>query len=208
MIYIGIDPGLSGAVARISPKGLTVWRDFDFLNGITKAVLESYRDDNGSMLGGDFHFTIEKVASRPAQGVASTFNFGKATGVAYGAVDALCQMRTMTTTKTDLYSEVSPQMWQFWYKNRMSKIPEPLDSLARVALRNYSPEGFDSRYYALCLFPQNVDLFKRVKDHNTADAVLLAAYPILKNNHALVESHLSASAAYVLAQGDKPQLIA
>lgn len=97
---------------------------------------------------------IEQVGARPGQGVVSMFSFGKSTGVALG-----------TAYAHQLYhmQEVSPQRWQNWCRKEFG-IPRP--------------QEFDSRALALRLFPAHADLFKRKKDHNTADAVLLGYWKL------------------------------
>lgn len=95
---------------------------------------------------------MEGVRARPGQGVCSVWSFGRSTGVAEGA----CYV---TFLGKDL-AEVFPQRWQnFW----------------REVAGRKKGEDFNSRDIAARLFPGQ-DVFKRVKDHNTADAVLIAAY--------------------------------
>lgn len=96
--------------------------------------------------------TLEGVRARPGQGVCSIFSFGRSTGVAEGA----CYVTFMGKPLV----EVFPLRWQnFW----------------REVAGRRKGEDFDSRDIATRLF-SSYDVFKRVKDHNTADAVLIAGY--------------------------------
>lgn len=91
---------------------------------------------------------IEFVAAMPKQGVTSTFNFGKAYGQAIGVLGA---------HNIPLHY-VTPRKW----KQRF----------------NLSAEKEEARAKALQLFPICAESFKRKKDHNRADAALIAKYGI------------------------------
>jgi len=109
-IYVGIDPGKTGAIAILSRFGgllhaepLPYIADDLDVRGVICGVLEVVR---GAMLDGSsvsVHVAIEKVASRPGQGVSSVFRFGLDTGKLHGAV--LAQMDWALHTPT-------PQTWQ------------------------------------------------------------------------------------------------
>ncbi len=89
MIYIGIDPGKSGAYAIIDTCGGRDAYTYGLLN-------DEYIDDfvyEMQILGFkqsscDIFVCIEKVGAMPKQGVTSTFNFGKAAGFVEGVVRA------------------------------------------------------------------------------------------------------------------------
>src|SRR5687767_11470224 len=81
-LYAGIDPGLTGAVAILDQSKLLV-DVFDMpvvdkqVNAVELAyVIAGYGDP--------FVTAIERVASMPGQGVASTFKFGMSYGIALG----------------------------------------------------------------------------------------------------------------------------
>lgn len=99
------------------------------------------------------HVVMELVHAMPGQGVCSMFNFGRASGVADGAF-ALALPHLAV-------EEVAPQKWQNFYR-RLHTIPKDVE--------------FDSRPLASKIFPVCVPYLKRKKDHNTADAVLLALW--------------------------------
>ena len=150
MIILAIDPGLSGAVCRytVNPlnKGntLDVRRDFKTLPDIAYAVR--------ALSEGVTHSVIELVHAMPGQGVCSMFSFGRAAGVADGAL-ALCF--------PGLVESVAPQKWQNWFRN--------VYEIGR-------DQAFDSRSLATKILPEHADLFKRKKDHNSADACLIAVW--------------------------------
>lgn len=96
MKILGIDPGLSGAVVRLTWPDMTLEarRDFKTLSDIAVAVEE---------LGPGCHAAVvEFVAARPGQGVTSMFSFGRSTGVAMGA---------LYTIRLP-FIEASPTQWQ------------------------------------------------------------------------------------------------
>ena len=81
------------------------------------------------------------------------FNFGRAAGVMDGALAFCCPILVP--------EEVAPLRWQNFFRKKFD------------LGRNWE---FDSRALAIRLFPDNTDFFSRVKDHNSADAVLLAVW--------------------------------
>jgi len=99
---------------------------------------------------------VELVHAGPGQGVVSMFNFGAAYGVLRGA----CMMAYPDVPLI----EVRPQVWQNAIRKEVG----------------WKPREFDSRAIALQQFPKHASLFKRKLDHNTADAVLLGIYVLMK----------------------------
>jgi crossover junction endodeoxyribonuclease RuvC len=95
---------------------------------------------------------LENVHAMPGQGVCSMFSFGKSTGVALGAI--LCKTGVEPV-------EVAPLKWQNFFR-KLFGVPKGTE--------------FNARTIALNLFPSSAPFLKRVKDHNTADAILMAAY--------------------------------
>lgn len=89
--YLGIDPGLSGAIAVYNPDtgDLDVW-DMPVHEIKGKKQIDLYQ--LGVLIDSVKHkikmAVIEAVHSMPAQGVASSFNFGFAAGAAQGVVAA------------------------------------------------------------------------------------------------------------------------
>lgn len=110
-----------------------------------------------SLSSGASHAVMELVHAMPGQGVCSMFSFGRASGVADGAFAA---------SQPNLQVEyVSPQKWQNFFRNLLAW---PKD------------QAFDSRHVASKICPWSLPYLKRVKDHNTADAILIAAWKLLQ----------------------------
>ena len=80
-IYIGIDPGQTGAIAFI--RAGAVPRVFDFDDGAGLLTLKKLLVDD------PVKAVIEKVGSMPGQGVSSTFKFGTNFGTWIGRLEAL-----------------------------------------------------------------------------------------------------------------------
>lgn len=95
-----------------------------------------------------FHVFLEQVHSMPKQGVASSFNFGRGFGLWEGL---LAGMRFP-------YTLVSPQRWK------------------KAMLADMAKDKGASVLRAKQLFPNCVEQLKLVKDHNKAEALLLAEY--------------------------------
>lgn len=153
LCVIAIDPGLSGAVARlVDGVDLTVRGDFKR----HKDIVESVRTLCEMTPFPDMA-VIELVGARPGQGVCSMFSFGESTGVAYGAVVAF-----MPTEALERIERPAPLRWQ----NRIKRLL-PADMT------------YDPCVAASYLFPKHAGLFYGPrggeKDGN-ADAALLALY--------------------------------
>ena len=150
MTVIAIDPGLHGAVARLSDDGLLV-EDMPNVGGDVDAWgLSHLLLDWGSLCDWqgerDPTVYVEKVHSMPKQGVASTFKFG----VSYGAV-----LGVVATLELPVV-HVTPTTWTRWHKLGADK--------------------GEHRKRAMETWPQCAALFRRVKDDGRADAALIAAW--------------------------------
>lgn len=144
---LAIDPGMSGAVALLDPKEhqLTILRDFKKKRDIVEAVK--------CLSFGVRYAVIELVHAMPGQGVCSMFSFGRAAGVADGALTAFLPALTV--------EEVAPQKWQNYFRRQRGMTRE---------------DEFDSRAIAELAFPDYRHYFTRKKDHNSADAALMALW--------------------------------
>ena len=93
--FIGIDPGVSGAMALISRTDICVQ---DWVDGptVSSVFLDWVLDYEIKLVA------LELVGSMPKQGVASTFKFGTNYGWWQGILDALRMP----------YQLVRPQEWQ------------------------------------------------------------------------------------------------
>jgi len=119
-IYIGIDPGVTGAMATISSNGVSV---FDFDDGETLERLRIVGSLPEKTVA-----VIEKVHSMPKQGVASSFKFGQNFGQWIGRLETL-RIR---------FDFVTPQKWQKEIFDSMAKGDRKSMSLDRA--RRLFPE--------------------------------------------------------------------
>lgn len=150
MNWIGVDPGLDGAIAVMCDGGITLLDTPTVSNG-KKRDMDLYaivRLLRGLTCSQDALVSIESVHSMPGQGVASTFAFGKGFGMWLGVLAAL----------NVPHQAVAPQTWK------------------KVMLRDGGKEKDASRVKAAQLFPQVADQLTRKKDHGRADALLMAAW--------------------------------
>lgn len=93
-VYIGIDPGLSGAIAVISPNGAYAipFDEEEYVTTLKSCIDEKYA----------IRAVVEHVGAMPKQGVASTFKFGTNFGWIQGVLFALGIP----------YELVRPQKWK------------------------------------------------------------------------------------------------
>jgi Holliday junction resolvasome RuvABC endonuclease subunit len=82
-IYIGIDPGFTGAMATIYPDGKVEIVDWISTNEALNALVHRTILDQVSIKA-----TLEKVHAFPGQGVSSTFKFGQSYGIWIGRFEA------------------------------------------------------------------------------------------------------------------------
>jgi hypothetical protein len=101
MVLIGLDPGFSGAWGVIRHDGSYISCGDMLHNGEYIRSAEVYRAIAQAKGHDDWMVALEKVASRPAQGVVSVFKFG----MAYGAAIAICE-------RLGNWSTVTPQAWK------------------------------------------------------------------------------------------------
>jgi hypothetical protein len=150
MIWIGIDPGLDGAIAVICEGAITLLDTPTVSNG-KKRDMDLYaivRLLRGLTNCQDAMAVIESVHSMPGQGVSSTFSFGKGFGMWLGILASLGVP----------HQSVAPQTWK------------------KVMLADGGKEKDASRVKAMQCYPQIADQLSRKKDHGRADALLMAAW--------------------------------
>ena len=148
-VFIGIDPGLKGAVGIIDEHGilievvdtpvLSVGKKNDYQVIEMVKIFEPYKDKISKAV-------LEKVHSMPKQGVVSSFNFGKGFGIWQGILSAL----------KIPYDLVTPQRWKGQMMDGMGK------------------EKDASRLRAQQLFPE-AELNKK-KHVDRAEALLMAEF--------------------------------
>lgn len=147
---IGIDPGLSGAVAVLTGSDSLIVIDMPTMtverNGKSKrqvsaselaAIFANFNSD-------DTHVFVEKVSAMAGQGVTSVFSFGRSFGMIEGILAAF---RLPVTY-------VAPATW------------------VKAVGRGQGKDA--SRARAMELFPNNQADFKRVKDDGRSDSALIA----------------------------------
>lgn len=149
-LILGIDPGLSGALAYYDPALEMVADVFDMpvhkIKGkdhLDLYLLSQIVDSRSASTKAAF---IEQVSAMPKQGVSSTFRFGFAAGVVNGVVAA--NMVPIVN--------VTPTVWK-----RAMGLTNDKDASRRLASH---------------MFPRQSKLWARVKDADRAEAVLLAVY--------------------------------
>lgn len=154
-LFIGVDPGLAGAIAFYDPaadsvevedmpvyqidRGGKAKREIDFYK--LAAIIDDASTSNALKAA-----VVERVGAMPKQGVSSTFSFGTSYGLVLGVLAA-----------------------HFI----------PIDRVPTMQWRNglRVPAGKDgSRSKASQLFPRQAKLFQRVKDDGRAEAVLMAVH--------------------------------
>ena len=149
---LGIDVGLNGAIALVVDGELVSVVDMPTVtldrNGKAKRQVSV---PELVQIVKDFDPTeayTERVFAMAGQGVTSVFSFGRSLGVVEGVLGALKIKNSLVT----------PQTWQ-----------------KRMAVTG-GKDG--SRARAMDLFPEQAQMFKRVKDDGRADAALIAAFGV------------------------------
>jgi crossover junction endodeoxyribonuclease RuvC len=146
-LLIGIDPGLSGAIAVVG-DGRIACRDMPTLemNGKRRVCPHALRDALQAIRheGHSVEMVIlEHVQGVQGTGATSAFTFGRSFGVVEGVLAGLFLRHTL----------VRPQSW--------------------TKALGVSRDKGSHRAAASRLWPQHADLFARVKDDGRADAALL-----------------------------------
>jgi crossover junction endodeoxyribonuclease RuvC len=145
MNVIAIDPGLTGAVAVLDKQGGIIdCFDLPTIDEGTRCRVDAVNLADLIRAHGPYALAIvEQVASRPGQGVSSTFKFGQSYGTILGVVGALAIP----------VRHVTPAKW-------------------KKAL-GLSGDGEASRARPIETWPTHADLFARKKDHHRAEAALI-----------------------------------
>ena len=163
-VFWGCDPGLGGALAQIQDGRLTGLWDMPRLAEVDWIDVQGlHRILTGSSTG---RICLEQVQAMGTDGRGSLGRFM----AAYGAIRAVCALSPHEVTL------VRPQTW----KGSLGLI-EPrekgsgvMTSSERTARKKASKER--SVALALELYPEAAPYLKRKKDHDRAEAILLAHY--------------------------------
>jgi len=152
MLVIGIDPGISGAIAAVTPSGKLEWVQDMPIRDAGKKARKANEIDGVALarmlrvqLVDVSEVWIEEVSAMPGQGVSSMFGLGDSRGCIRGVCEALGLS----------VQRVHPRTWKKSYS---------LDS-----------DKDASRALAVRLYP-GCEALARKKDHGRAEAILLAAY--------------------------------
>ena len=152
MIIIAIDPGIDGAAAALDDScGLFQ----DVIDLPTRVVGKRREIDVRLLSAWMYHLmprriVIEEVHSMPRDGRVGSFRFG----VTYGMLRAVSVMAT-----NEPLEFVLPQTWKAYFQ----LISEKKEASLGLALR---------------LWPDQDHVLTRVKDHNRAEAMLVAWWSI------------------------------
>ena len=176
MIYISIDPGMSGAVAVINEENIEIFNtplkkedgDNDYDIKAMSDILKKHQNE-------DVICMIEAVFSMNSQGVVSVFNFGRGKGLWEGIAHC-CNFKVFM---------VSPQTWKKYYPELImhTKIDKALPKKEQDKLKRLkkAEAKTKARELASKLYPSLSDRFKKVKDDGPAESLLMALY--IKNQH-------------------------
>lgn len=148
-MYVGIDPGLKGALALLDSYGeLLEVADMPVMGkrGVSAKGVADILFDWTTGTTDEIACGIEDVYSRPGQGVSSVFSFGRSKGVVEAAA-AASGMRLVY---------VHPQTWK-----RQMKVTKHKGSSRNLATERW---------------PSSADLFKRIKDDGRAEAALIGLW--------------------------------
>ena len=154
MKIIGIDPGLSGAIAILeNNKVLNIFDIPVMTEGkknkrqLNSALLVNLLKENINKEEEEVAVVVEQVNAMPGQGVTSMFNFGQT----FGAIKGIC-----AALEFPIYF-VRPSKW----KKHFELINSSKDS---------------SRTKAIEMYPKLSNQLAKKKDVNKSDAILIARY--------------------------------
>lgn len=146
MRTIGIDPGISGAIALYDTAGRARVEDLPTVGIGPSEMLDAAAVYDTILLWKADEVVIEYAGSMPKQGVSSAFKFGKG----YGQLLACIQISGLP------FNVVQPRKWKVFYR--------------------LGPDKEMSRAAALRLFPDLHDQLNLKMHHQRAEALLIARY--------------------------------
>jgi|TARA_B100000795_G_scaffold261731_1_gene238816 crossover junction endodeoxyribonuclease RuvC len=153
MRIIGIDPGLSGAIAILEDNKIEELFDMPVMpdgkknkRQLNSALLVKLIKDSIKNLE-DTVMVVEQVNAMPGQGVTSMFNFGQT----FGAIKGICAALGLPIFF------VRPAKWKKHFE-----------------LINSSKDA--SRTKAIEMYPSISEQLSKKKDVNKSDAILIARY--------------------------------
>ena len=153
MKIIGIDPGLSGAIAILENKNVLKLFDMPVMaegkknkTQLNSAQLVNIIKENINK-SDDVAVVVEQVNAMPGQGVTSMFNFGQT----FGAIKGVCAALNLPIFF------VRPSKWKKYFE-----------------LINSSKDS--SRTKVIEMYPSLSSQLSKKKDVNKSDAILIARY--------------------------------
>ena len=154
MKIIGIDPGLSGAIAILENKKVLKIFDMPVMSEgkknkrqLNSAQLVKYIKDNLDEKSKEIIVVVEQVNAMPGQGVTSMFNFGQT----FGAIKGICAALGLPIFF------VRPAKWKKYF-----------------GLINSSKDA--SRTKVIEMYPYLSNQLSKKKDVNKSDAILIARF--------------------------------
>ena len=152
MKIIGIDPGLSGAIAILENNKVLSVFDMPVMSEgkknkrqLNSALLSNLIKEN--IGNAEVAIVVEQVNAMPGQGVTSMFNFGQT----FGAIKGIC-----AALELPIFF-VRPSKW----KKHFDLINSSKDS---------------SRTKVIEMYPKMSNLLSKKKDVNKSDAILIARF--------------------------------
>ncbi len=153
MKLIGIDPGLSGAIAILEDKKVIKLLDMPIMaegkknkRQLNSAQLVTIISEN-IKANEEVAVVVEQVNAMPGQGVTSMFNFGQT----FGAIKGVCAALNLPIFF------VRPSKWKKYFE-----------------LINSSKDS--SRTKAIEMYPSISSQLSKKKDVNKSDAILIARF--------------------------------
>ena len=153
MLVIGIDPGLSGAIAILEDKKVLNILDMPVMAEGKKNKRQINSAQLVNIIKKNIHKTdeisvvVEQVNAMPGQGVTSMFNFGQT----FGAIKGVC-----AALELPIFF-IRPSKWKKHFE-----------------LINSSKDA--SRTKAIEMYPSLSDKLSKKKDVNKSDAILIARF--------------------------------
>jgi hypothetical protein len=150
MIIVGIDPGVTGAFAAYERGALAAVEDLPVLDGrIDGGALTDLFNDHAEPGDQNLIVYLENTQPMPKNGSIASYSLGLNTGIIIGVVQSLSHPLV----------RVRPAEW----KKKMG-----VTKLDKNGIRGIVRE----------IYPLWADSFKRVMDHNRAEAVLIGRYGV------------------------------
>lgn len=152
-LYIGIDPGCSGAIVVLDER-------LNYVSHLLMPVVKTGKSTrvNGAAVAAflreftlEAHAFIEQVGAMPGNGGVSMFTFGHAAGKIEGVIEALGIQ----------YTKVSPQTW----KKKAGLVGQDKDA---------------ARSRAIQLYPNLRALDRKGNGQAIADAILIARHHVTR----------------------------